>query len=390
MSVAFYSYTNLLSPYMLHRWRMIDREFPGSLVVLTRHPDPDRPWVYRPGDMDFACVNVPETVVFSNHLSWSPGLTKIARRDPARRIVHLLGDMSGLNALRIIRPNCNHAFFLTNDGGFPETTFRPSQSLRWFLLGRRCQGTMTPGESGRRYMMAWGFPSHSIYNSYFSQDVEAFASYRDGRQAATDRETIRNEMGVQAGDLLVLCVSRLLHWKRLEDLAAAVQLVPDATRKRLVLLVMGNGPHRAPLLTLQTIQGLRFKHLPGVPYAEMVKYYAASDFHVLPSEGDIWGLAVNESLSMGKPVVCTRKIGAAELVKNAWNGFLVPPRSPQDLSQAIRRLAEDEPLRQAMSKNALAIEKQWNSQLWMAELKRMLRDLRWDTEPPANGLRTTA
>ena len=66
--IKFYFYTNLLAPYMFHRWKMISEAYPGSMVILTRKPEPARPWKYRPEEMEFPCVNYPETIKLSNHL----------------------------------------------------------------------------------------------------------------------------------------------------------------------------------------------------------------------------------------------------------------------------------------------------------------------------------
>lgn len=375
MLPIFYFYTNLLAPYMFHRWRMMTNEFPGSLVVLTRRPDAGRPWSYRTEEMDFPCISATESIRISNHLAWSRGIRPIVSAAVDRPVVHLLEDISGLNALTIINASRGNAFVLLNDGGFPETTRRPTQWLRWNLVGKRCHGAMSPGEAGRRYMLAWGFPADRIYNSYFSHDTIAFAAYRDGQQAVMDRAAHRGMLGVYPTDLLALCVSRLLDWKRLEDLAESLLYLPEHTQRRLSVLLIGDGPHTGPLHSLQASSNVRFRWLPGVPYEEMMKYYAASDFLVLPSEGDIWGLVVNEALSMGKPVICTDKIGASELVTDHWNGCKVPARRPKALAQAIEYLVENEQARIDMSNNAKKIEQTWHSGLFINELKQVVRNL---------------
>lgn len=368
----------MLAPYMFHRWRMMTDEFPGSLVVLTRRPDPGRPWLYSAEGMDFPCTSATESIRISNHFAWSRGLGKIVRTVANKPVVHLLEDISGLNALTIMNASRGNAFVLLNDGGFPETTRHPTQRLRWNLVGKRCHGAMSPGEAGRKYMLAWGFPADRIYNSYLSHDTTAFAACRDGRQAVMDRTALRETLGVAPADPLALCVSRLLDWKRLEDLAESLPYLPEHTQSHLSVLLIGDGPHTGPLHALQASTNVRFRWLPGVPYEEMPKYYAASDFMVLPSEGDIWGLAVNEALSMGKPVVCTERIGASELVQDGWNGFKVAVRSPKAIACAIESLVENEELRKAMSNNAMTLEKTWHSGLFINQLRQIVRDLGWE------------
>jgi glycosyltransferase involved in cell wall biosynthesis len=83
-------------------------------------------------------------------------------------------------------------------------------------------------------------------------------------------------------------------------------------------------------------------------------------------------LVINESLSLGKPVICTDVIGASEMVVNGENGFKIPPRSPEILADCIKSLVLDTELRERLSKNALRINEKWNSNLFLDELKKMI------------------
>ena len=66
-------------------------------------------------------------------------------------------------------------------------------------------------------------------------------------------------------------------------------------------------------------------------------------------------------------------------MKNGWNGFKIPIRSPKALSQAMETIILDDNLRQSMSQNALTIEKTWHSGLFIDELKRIINDLKLET-----------
>lgn len=69
---------------------------------------------------------------------------------------------------------------------------------------------------------------------------------------------------------------------------------------------------------------------------ELKNYYMAADVCVLPSREDIWGLVINEALSLGTPVIATDKCGAAlELIENSQNGFVVPADRADLLGDAI-------------------------------------------------------
>jgi glycosyltransferase involved in cell wall biosynthesis len=55
---------------------------------------------------------------------------------------------------------------------------------------------------------------------------------------------------------------------------------------------------------------------------------------------------VNEAMSCSLPVVATNVAGCTEdLVRDAWNGFVIPPRDPSALANAMEHLAVDSALR---------------------------------------------
>jgi glycosyltransferase involved in cell wall biosynthesis len=53
-------------------------------------------------------------------------------------------------------------------------------------------------------------------------------------------------------------------------------------------------------------------------------YYAAADAFVMPSDyGETWGLAVNEAMNFGLPIIASDRTGChADLVKPGVNGYV--------------------------------------------------------------------
>lgn len=75
-----------------------------------------------------------------------------------------------------------------------------------------------------------------------------------------------------------------------------------------------------------------------------------SDIFVLPSFREGLPRTSMEALSMGIPIVTTDTVGCRETVENGLNGFVVPPKDPLALAQAIEKLILDRPLREKMGK----------------------------------------
>jgi glycosyltransferase involved in cell wall biosynthesis len=63
-------------------------------------------------------------------------------------------------------------------------------------------------------------------------------------------------------------------------------------------------------------------------------YYKAASLFTLTSESETFSLAALEAMAFGLPAVLTNVGGAAEMVTEYQNGFLVPPRQPHQIAQA--------------------------------------------------------
>lgn len=92
---------------------------------------------------------------------------------------------------------------------------------------------------------------------------------------------------------------------------------------------------------------------------------ADSDIAVLPSYHEGMPRFLLEAMSCGLPVVTTDVVGCRALVKDGVNGFLVPPRDPVALADAIERLAGDPDLRAKLGQagRRMAIEQFSNRQV---------------------------
>ena len=78
-------------------------------------------------------------------------------------------------------------------------------------------------------------------------------------------------------------------------------------------------------------------------------YMAAIDTLLLPTVSrEAFGLVLCEAMASLKPVITTNTGGQVEIVQDSVNGFLVNPRSEQELAKKIESLASDKQLCTAM------------------------------------------
>lgn len=76
-----------------------------------------------------------------------------------------------------------------------------------------------------------------------------------------------------------------------------------------------------------------------------------ADIFVLPSHHEGMPMTIIEAMSAGLPIVATSVGGIPDIVVNGKNGFLVPPNSPEKLSEAIKVLIQTPSLRFQMGRD---------------------------------------
>ena len=134
----------------------------------------------------------------------------------------------------------------------------------------------------------------------------------------------------------VLFVGRLQARKRIDLLLQACAALPVALRPRLV--IVGDGPERNALEALaQTVYPSA--EFPGAKHgAELAAYFSAADLFVLPGTG---GLAVQEAMSYGLPVIMGQGDGTNDQLVRPENGWQIPPDDLSALAGTLHTALSD-------------------------------------------------
>jgi glycosyltransferase involved in cell wall biosynthesis len=96
-----------------------------------------------------------------------------------------------------------------------------------------------------------------------------------------------------------------------------------------------------------------FRHRSFVPNRELRRYYGRSSVFVLPTLEDGFAYVIGEAMACGLPVITTANNGAADIIHDGRDGFVVPIRSPQLIAERLELLYRNNQLRQQMSHAAL-------------------------------------
>lgn len=154
------------------------------------------------------------------------------------------------------------------------------------------------------------------------------------------RTEIRQELGLEKDDIVAIITRRLVDKNGVIYLAEATQFL----RKRMVkFVVIGDGPERKAVEdTFKKHCGERAIFLGNKTHEEIVAYYSAADFSVLPSLLEATSISGLEAMAASLPLVGTRVGGIPELIRHGENGFLCNPADPKDLAQKIDALLESD------------------------------------------------
>ena len=171
----------------------------------------------------------------------------------------------------------------------------------------------------------------------------------DRAAATADAAAVRSQLGLAAGERLLLSVGRLEENKGFHVLAQALARVPPPGRgiARWRWALVGAGPYRPAIEDAIGRAGLGAAvHLAGrLSDGELAAYYAAADVFVHPTLYEGSSLVTLEAMAHHKPVVATRAGGLPDKVIPGETGWLADPGSPDALAEGLAAaLAIDAPL----------------------------------------------
>ena len=102
----------------------------------------------------------------------------------------------------------------------------------------------------------------------------------------------------------------------------------------------------------------------------------AAHLFVLASHGEPLGVAIMEAMSCETPVIATNSGGVPELIEHGVDGFLIPPKDPSAMAEAIRYLANNPTLAEQFSVSGRSkIIQRFNPNLSATELYRLLKEM---------------
>ena len=161
-------------------------------------------------------------------------------------------------------------------------------------------------------------------------DTERFSTTIAQKRAA------RAELGL-GSDFVWLAVGRMVKQKDYDSLLDAPEQLGTST---FTLLIVGGGPLEAKLRVRRDQSFFKGNIRFCGQHENTLPFYQAADGFVMSSEFEGLSAALLEAASVGLPAVVTDVGGNSDIVIDGETGYLVPPKNPERLAGAMRRLMD--------------------------------------------------
>ena len=166
---------------------------------------------------------------------------------------------------------------------------------------------------------------------------------------------LRQKLRIEEDCFTIGCFSRFAPWKGQSLLLEALAILKDPSIKLLLVgdALFGEGDYGLKLHQQTKELGLE-DQVQFLGFREDVPQLLSTCDLIVhsPRAPEPFGRVMVEGMLAGKPVIAPQEGSAPELFRHGETGWLVPPRNPSALAQAIERLQEDASLRQRLGQAA--------------------------------------
>jgi len=205
----------------------------------------------------------------------------------------------------------------------------------WARFLGRFDALIAYSQRGADEYATYGIPREKIFVAHNAVSP-APAAPPDRRPLTVDRAAI-------------LFVGRLQARKRIESLLRACA---EMTSPKPRLVIVGDGPERGKLEALAGEVYPSAEFIGARHGDELKPYFAEADLFILPGTG---GLAVQEAMSHGLPVIVAKGDGTQDDLVRAENGWQIPPGDFEALVATMREALSDMERLRKMGKESYRI-----------------------------------
>jgi len=195
----------------------------------------------------------------------------------------------------------------------------------------------------------WVFPN-SLNNKVVEKEISQITD--------EDKDALRKKLGLTPHCITLLYVGAMEYNKRLEILLDAFKILENSGWN-VKLLLIGSGVAEQYFRSYAKEVNIHNCVFLGRIIDGINTYFQIADIFVLPGRG---GLAVNQALINGLPVVCNTPADGTELdmIDNGYNGFLLQEMTTGQLVDCLVEMIRDEKYIEMGMNSRKIIEERYN------------------------------
>lgn len=228
-------------------------------------------------------------------------------------------------------------------------------ALRWVF--KHVDKAFYVGRANKEYFLKHGINEHQL--SFAPHAIDNNRFYDINEKYSSRAKIWRNELSIQDNDVVFLFAGKFESKKNPNILINAFKKI---SKENIHLILVGNGilekKLKSETVTHKNIHFLDFQNQSNMPIV-----YRLGNVFVLPSKGpgETWGLAINEAMASGIPVVASNKCGCnLDLIKDGYNGFVFDAENEEMLTRVLGNFLSGNYDLKKMGLNALNLISEWN------------------------------
>ena len=293
---------------------------------------------------------------------FNPGIWKIIAKGNYDAVVCFTGYVRATFWIAWLASKCQRIAFLfgadatslePRDG---RTWKRKIKEVLWPNLFRLADQVIVPSTGTMELMLSLGVPRARITLTPYTVDNDWWME----QSRNVDRVAVRKSWGASPNAFVVLFSAKLQPWKRPTDLLRAFAKVSTSNA---LLVFAGDGPLKQQLQSEAYSLGIenRVRMLGFVNQSYLPSVYTSADVMVLPSEYEPFGVAVNEAMCCGCPVLVSDRVGARkDLIAPIRSDFVFRCGDIEALASILRRLASDSTLTTSIGRSCQEHMRKWS------------------------------